>query len=130
MHRSPTQDPRYFVENMCTIIDGNAPSQENVLLIGDFSMEANDKGNLINTYNFVSLVKGPTCFKTSKGRCSDLMLTNKEHSFMKSQSFETGFSDHHHLIYTILKSTFVKLPLRSSDTVSLKLSAWKTSKQI
>ncbi len=29
---------------------------------------------------------------------------------MKSQSFETGFSDHHHLIYTILKSTFVKLP--------------------
>ena len=29
---------------------------------------------------------------------------------MKSQSFETGFSDHHHLIYTILKTTFVKLP--------------------
>ena len=31
---------------------------------------------------------------------------------MKNQSFETGFSDHHHLIYTILKSTFVKLPLK------------------
>ena len=28
---------------------------------------------------------------------------------MKSQSFETGFSDHHHLIYTILKSTFTKV---------------------
>ena len=75
-------------------------------------MEANDKemGNLINTYNFFSLFKRPTCFKTSKGRSIDLMLTNKKHSFMKSQSFETGFSDHHHLIYTILKSTFVKLP--------------------
>ena len=32
---------------------------------------------------------------------------------MKSQSFETGFSDHHHLKYTILKSTFVKLPPRN-----------------
>ena len=31
---------------------------------------------------------------------------------MKSQSFEKGFSDHHHLIYSILKSTFVKLPLK------------------
>ena len=29
---------------------------------------------------------------------------------MKSLSFETGFSDHHHLIYTILNSTYVKLP--------------------
>ena len=38
------------------------------------------------------------------------MLTNRKHSFMKSQSFETGFSDHHHMIYTILKSTYVKLP--------------------
>ena len=40
------------------------------------------------------------------------MLTNKKQSFIKSQSFETGFSDHHHLIYTILKSNFVKLPTK------------------
>ena len=29
------------------------------------------------------LFKGPTCFKASKGRCIDLVLTNKKHSFMK-----------------------------------------------
>ena len=29
---------------------------------------------------------------------------------MHSKSFETGFSDHHHMIYTILKTTFTKLP--------------------
>ena len=28
---------------------------------------------------------------------------------MQSKSFETGFSDHHHMIYTILKTTFIKL---------------------
>ena len=38
------------------------------------------------------------------------MLTNSKHSFMKSQSFETGVSDYHHMIYTIVKSANVKLP--------------------
>ena len=66
---------------------------------------------LFSTYQLYSLYKGATCFiRTTKGRPIDLMLTNKKHSFMKSQSFEAGFSDHHHLIYTTLKSTYVKLP--------------------
>ena len=75
-------------------------------------MEVGDKSmsTLISTYQLYSLYKGATCFKTTKGRPIDLMLTNKKHSFMKNQSFEAGFSDHHHLIYTILKSTYVKLP--------------------
>ena len=63
-----------------------------------------------NTYNLFNLFKGPTCFKTPKGRSIDLMLTNRKQSSIKSQSFQTGFIDHHHLIYTILKSNFVKLP--------------------
>ena len=29
---------------------------------------------------------------------------------MQSKSFETGFSNHHHMIYTILKTTYIKLP--------------------
>ena len=32
---------------------------------------------------------------------------------MKSQSFDTGFSNHHHLVYTILKTTFINLPPRT-----------------
>ena len=65
---------------------------------------------LTNTYNLFNPFKGPTCFKTAKGRSIDLMLTNRKQLFIKSQSFETGFSNHHHLIYTMLKSNFVKLP--------------------
>ena len=56
------------------------------------------------------MIKTPTCFKSVKGRCIDLMLTNNKHSFFGSQTFETGFSDFHHLIYAILKTTYVKLP--------------------
>ena len=57
-----------------------------------------------------SLLKTPTCFKSRPGRCIDLMLTNMKHSFMQSQSFETGPSDCHHLVYTILKIRYTKLP--------------------
>ena len=43
IYRSPTQDPCYFVDNVCRIIDGYALSRENVLLIGDFNMEVGDR---------------------------------------------------------------------------------------
>ena len=34
----------------------------------------------------------------------DLILTNRKHLFQLSNTFETGLSDHHKLICTILKS--------------------------
>ena len=75
-------------------------------------MEPNDKNlsPLLEEHNLYNLIKGPTCFKAHQGRCIDLLLTNKKHSVMMIQSFETGLSDHHHLIYTILKSTYNKAP--------------------
>ena len=84
---------------------------ENVVVIGDVNTESNDKtlSPLIEDYNQYNFIENPTCFESSKGRCIDLVLKNREHSFMHSKSFETGFSDHDHMIYTILKSTFDKV---------------------
>ena len=117
LYRNPLQNQTYFVDNISRIIDRYSAARENVLILGDFNMEANDKAlvPLVEAYKLYSLIKGPTCFKSERGRCIDLMLTNRKHSFMGSQSFETGFSDHHHLIYTVLKSTFVKLPPQNSE---------------
>ena len=61
-------------------------------------MEANGLMNSIKSNN---------CFK-GKGSCIDLILTNRKYSFKHSNSIETGISDHHHLIYTMLKTTFSK----------------------
>ena len=47
------------------------------------------------------------CFKGS-GSCIDLILTNRKYCFKHTSTFETGLSDHHHLIYSILKTTFKK----------------------
>ena len=50
-------------------------------------------------------MKNKTCFK---GTCSciDLILTNRKYSFKNTSSYETGLSDHHHLIYSVMKTTF------------------------
>ena len=50
--------------------------------------------------NLKIMIKNPTCFKSSNGSATDLILTNNSYLYQKSQSFETGISDHHHLICT------------------------------
>ena len=36
-------------------------------------------------------------------------MTNRKFSYKNTQLFETGLSDHHHMGYTMLKTTFQKL---------------------
>ena len=69
-----------------------------------------DLQSFIDQQELYSLIRSPTCFKGKAGRCIDLMLTNRKHGFMLSQSFETGFSDFHHMIYTVLKTKYNKIP--------------------
>ena len=61
----------------------------------------------LNEHDLINLIKNNTCFK-GEGSCIDLILTNRKFSFKNSTSFETGLSDHHHLIYSMLKTTFHK----------------------
>ena len=71
---------------------------------------SNILSSFIESNGLYSLIKSPTCFKFSTNpRCIDLMLTNMKHSFFASQSLESGFSDCHHLIHTVLKTQFTKL---------------------
>ena len=61
----------------------------------------------MNNENFINLVKGNTSFK-GKGSCTDLILANRTHSFKHTSSIETDLSDHHHLISSMMKTTFEK----------------------
>ena len=56
-------------------------------------------------------IKNKTCFKSVKGSCIDLILTNRPSLHQFTNVFETGISDHHLLIYTMLKSTYTKMEL-------------------
>ena len=84
-----------------------------MLIAGDFNGQVSDikLDTSLSIWNFKSLGKGPTCLKNPNNpSCIDLFLTNAIRSFKDTQLFETGLSDFHKLVVTVLKSTFPKSP--------------------
>ena len=63
------------------------------------------KWSFMDSQNFVSPIKNKTCFKET-GSCIDLILANRKYSFKDTSSYKTGLSDHPHLIYSVMKTTF------------------------
>ena len=78
--------------------------------MGDFNMIPNNPelSELIADHELCTLISEPTCFKSINPTCIDDFLTNKKTRFMKALTFETGVSDNHKLIGTMLRSTFTK----------------------
>ena len=61
--------------------------------------------SFMNTENFINLVKGNTC-SMGKWSCIDVLLKSRSYYFKHTSSTETGLSDHHHLISSMIKTTF------------------------
>ena len=110
IYRSPSQNCDYFLNNLTEMIDFFNDTYENYLIMGDFNIERSDPSlkTFLNSNNLYNLIKSNTYFK-GKGSCIDLFLTNRKYSFKFSGSYETGISDHHHMIYTMLKSCFINI---------------------
>ena len=80
---------------------------DNLLILGDFN--SNLKDGCLNAFsnvnNLKSLNKEPTCFKNPNNpSCIDLFLTNRSRYFQNTPTTETGISDFHKLVVTVLKS--------------------------
>ena len=110
-YKPPKQRSKYIVEQMSQFLDQYS-RYESVMVLRDFNLEPGDitLSSLIQDHDLHNMIKHPTCFQSSNVRCIDLIFTSRKHSLMHSKSFETGFSHHHHMIYTILKITFIKFP--------------------
>ena len=109
IYRPPKQDSQYFLENLSLIIDHYSSIYDNHIKLGDFNMEPKNPKleSFMNSFNLYNLIKSNTCFKGS-GSCIDLILTNRKYCFKHTSTFEARLSDHHHLIYSMLKTTFKK----------------------
>ena len=107
IYRPPSQNSEYFLNSLTKITDYFANTYDNYLIMGDFNLEPSDSAlmGFLSSNNLTNLIKTNTCFK-GKGSCIDLILTNRKLSFKFTSTYETGISDHHHLIYTMLKSCF------------------------
>ena len=79
--------------------------------MGDFNAEPHDHFlmDFCDVYNLKNLIKVPTYFKNPERPTSiDVMLANSYRSFQNSCAIETGLSDFHKMIFTILKIYFQK----------------------
>ena len=103
IYKPPSMSSQYFLDPLSDIIDYYSNVYDNHIVIGDFNLKPSQMylKTFIETHNYFSLLKNNACFK-GPGSCIDLILTNRKYSFQGTSSFETGLSDHHHLIYSIL----------------------------
>ena len=84
---------------------------DQLLFLGDFNagVEGTSMKNFCSSYNLRSMINKPTCFKNpDKSSCIDFILTNCSRSFQNSCAIETGLSDFHKLVVTVLKTTYKK----------------------
>ena len=75
------------------------------VILGDFNMNPvkPEMNTFLNTENLTNLIKENTGFKGA-GSYIDLILTDSKYSFQYSSSKETGLSDHHLLIFSMMKT--------------------------
>ena len=107
IYKPPSQSNQYFQDILGDLLDFYSQYYDNKVILGDFNLEPYNPSvaSFMNNQNLFNLVKSNTCFK-GKGSCIDLILTNRKYSFKNTCSVETGLSDHHHLIYSVMKTTF------------------------
>ena len=85
------------------------------MIIGDLNAKVNLECMKLfrETYDQSSLIKVPTCYKNpEKPSYVDLLLTNRPKRFQNSSAIETGLSDFHNMVATVMKTTFEKLKPR------------------
>ena len=83
---------------------------DQLLFLGDFNAGVEDSSikDFCSSFKLTSMINKPTCFKNLEKLCIDLILTNCPRSFQNSCVIETGLSDFHKLVVTVVKTTYKK----------------------
>ena len=92
-------------------LDVYLKSYDNILIMGDFNSEFSENflNSFCNVNSLKTLNRGPTCFKNpSNPSCIDLFLTNRQQGFQQTHVIETGISDFHKMVVTVMKTHYKK----------------------
>ena len=126
IYKPPSLNSQYFLDNLSDLLDFYSNHYDNEVILGDFNLKPTDPlmMTFLNEHDLINLIRNNTCFK-GEGLRIDLILTNRNFSFKNPTSFEIALIDHHHLIYSMLKTTFhkeepKKLIYRDYKTFSLE----------
>ena len=127
IYKPPSQTCQYFLDSLQNIIDFYSGIYDNHIVLGDFNIDPSHTqlSAFMEHYNYYNLIKSNTCFK-GDGSCIDLILTNRKYYFKNTSYFETGISDHHYLIYSMMKTTFEKEESKKVTYRNYKQFQWET----
>ena len=108
IYKPPLQNNQYFASILSDLLDFYSTEYDNKVVLGDLNLELSSPSMLsfMDSQNFVNLIKSKIYFKGT-GSCIGLILRNRKYSFKNTSSYETGLSDHHHLIYSVMKTIFI-----------------------
>ena len=110
IYRPPDLNLDCFLSSVTGLLDYYSKTYEDFIVLGDFNeQEQSPKiASFLNEHCCINIVKKKTCFKSVEGSCIDLILTSRPKLHQLTEVYETGMSDHHLMIYTMLKSTYTK----------------------
>ena len=110
LYKSPSVSEKEFLLHLNKAHNFFSTKYENITLIGDFNMQPGNKNlkDFCDLNQLEHLILKPTCYKGKTPSTIDLIITNHKTSFMKSDTCETGLSDHHKMVYLFWRKTFAK----------------------
>ena len=117
-----------YINKLSKSLDQVFNTYENVILMGDINIDFLNKIspkfkkllNLCDTFGLENLIKSPTCFQGDPPSSIDLILTNKNRSFINSKVVATGLSDWHGMVTTMLRAHIKKIEPTKITYRSLK----------
>ena len=101
------------IQEISNGIDAYCKKYENILIMGDFNVDVKEVSLdlFCNQYKLKSLNKDPTCYKNiDNPSCIDLFLTNSAKCFESTCTIETGLSDFHKFVVTVLNEKHERMP--------------------
>ena len=96
----------HFLSYVSKSLDKNLSKFDHFLILGDLNSEMIEEPmkDFCDLYELSNLIKVPTCYKNpDKPSSIDVILTNTKNLFQNSLAIETGISDHHKLVITVMK---------------------------
>ena len=117
IYRNEDIDTQIFLNQLSISLDQILNSYENIIILGDINVNSLDKNStkfkhlkaFCDSFDLTNLIKVPTCFQSDNPTSIDVILTNKNRSFMHTKSILNGLSDWHSIIFTMLRKQIKRL---------------------
>ena len=117
VYRPPRSSINTFFSELTKFLDIIIDNYDNLLILGDLNIDSSDSQDqginafhdFCDVFDLRNLIKGKTCITKKHSSSIDVILTNKKRLFKNSGTIETGVSDFHKMVLTMLRVQFKKL---------------------